>query len=69
MKTITFLAITAAAAVLIAMTGGAKNTNVPTKQQQIARGQYLVSIAVCRAVSDRAAVAGVVFGPAGESHE
>jgi hypothetical protein len=46
-RTITILALVAASAVLVTMSVTAKSTNVPTKQQQIARGEYLVTIGSC----------------------
>ena len=46
-RTLTIAALVALGAVLITLTVTAKSTNVPTKQQQIARGEYLVTIAGC----------------------
>jgi len=46
-RTITTIAVVAVSAVLVTMELTAKSTNVPTKQQQIARGEYVVTIAGC----------------------
>ena len=46
-RTLTIAVLVAAGAVLATLSVTAKSTNVPTKQQQIARGQYLVTIGGC----------------------
>jgi len=46
-RTITILALVAVSAVLVTMSVTAKSTNVPTRQEQIARGAYLVTVGGC----------------------
>src|SRR4051794_24190332 len=46
-RTLTITALVALGAVAATLSINAKSTNVPTKQQQIARGQYLVTIGGC----------------------
>jgi mono/diheme cytochrome c family protein len=46
-RTITIAILVAAGAVLATLSVTAKSTNIVTKQQQVARGQYLVTIGGC----------------------
>jgi len=46
-RTLTIAALVALGAVAATLSVTAKSTNAPTKQQQIARGQYLVTIGGC----------------------
>src|SRR3954447_8402467 len=46
-RTLITIVLVTVVAVLATLSVTAKSTNVPTKQQQIARGQYLVTIGGC----------------------